>query len=301
MLKMKLFDMLKVATPPKVRRRLLWTRFALRRPTSAHRVLPDFLIIGAMRAGTSSLYKYLGAHPLIVPALRKEIQFFSADYGKGMAWYQTHFPTRLDLQLLELYHGKRSLTFEATPDYLLHPKAAERAAQVVPHAKLIVSLRNPVDRAFSHYQHMYRLGIEPLSFEAAIEQENIRLCALKQKVGEEAFYDNKIFLRYSYFERGLYAKQLEVWFQHFSREQFLILDADQMLANPDAGYTAILNFLNLPMWKPGAYRNYSYLGGRTAKTQPTPKLSDEFRRELSARYAPHNERLFTLLARTFDW
>src|SRR5690606_6491994 len=149
-------------------------------------VLPDFLVIGAMRAGTSSLYKYMGSHPAVIPSLRKEIKYFSSEYNqKNESWYRCHFPTGLDIRLLTSMRGTRIQTFEASPDYLLHPRAAARAAKLVPEAKIIVMLRNPVDRAFSHYQHMFRLGLETLPFEEAIVQEPVRLEAEQTRIGEE--------------------------------------------------------------------------------------------------------------------
>jgi hypothetical protein len=301
MFKMMVHDTLKVLTPIRWRQQILNARFSSRKPTSGLRVLPHFLVIGAMRAGTSSLFKYLGAHPAIVAALRKEIKYFSTAYHQGETWYRCHFPTRYDLRLLSMVQGQEVQTFEASPDYLMHPQAAARAAQWVPDAKLIVMLRNPIERAFSHYGHMVRLGVETLPFEEAMRQESMRFAAEKERVGEDSFYDSKTFLRHSYQYRGMYAEQLERWFAHFPREQILILSSEAFFAEPDASYAEILAFLGLPFWQPPTFRNYSYLGASQPKARPQSRMSDEMRTELSAMFAPHNRRLFDLLGRDFEW
>src|SRR4051812_20031887 len=115
------------------------------------RGLPSVLIIGAQKSGTTSLSSYLVEHPDMLPSLRKEVHYFSFNYERGVNWYRAHFPYT--------HHLRRgALTLDATPYYLVHPLVAQRAAQLLPHAKLVVLLRNPVDRALSHYQHEVRGG-----------------------------------------------------------------------------------------------------------------------------------------------
>ncbi len=113
-----------------------------RRLTSGSRRLPDFIILGAQRAGTSSLYYYLSQHPQILPAVRKELHFFDDHYRRGLGWYRSQFPTR---------GARGTITGEATPYYLSHPHAPARIQRLLPQARLIVLLRNPVERAISHY------------------------------------------------------------------------------------------------------------------------------------------------------
>ena len=99
---------------------------------------------------------------------RKEVSYFTRHFGRGEAWYRTHFPTRARVAVRRRRLHAQVRSFEATPDYLFHPLAAARAAQLVPDAKLIALLRDPVERAYSHYRHMVRLGFEDLSFDEAI-------------------------------------------------------------------------------------------------------------------------------------
>ena len=136
--------------------------------------MPDFLIIGTQRGGTTSLYNYLLARPQIAAATRKEVHFFDNNFHRGIPWYRAHFPSLIQGDMAETIRGQRFITGEASPYYLFHPHAPARAALVVPKAKLIVLLRNPVDRAYSHYCRMVKKGRETLSFEDALAQEEIR-------------------------------------------------------------------------------------------------------------------------------
>src|SRR5579885_2674785 len=133
--------------------------------TSSIRLLPDFIIIGTQRGGTTSLYAYLGQHPQIAPAVIKEVHFFDNNYERGVGWYRTQFPFLIEKSIAKNIGQQNFITGEASPYYLFHPHVPERAAKVVPGAKLIVLLRNPIDRAYSHYYHEVELGHEKLSFE----------------------------------------------------------------------------------------------------------------------------------------
>ena len=182
------------------RRRLARWRVQARRPTSFLRALPDFLIVGTQRGGTSSLYKYLGQHPEVSPSTRKEVEFFSTRFDAGVEWYRAHFPLRR--------RSGRLHTFEATPDYLLHPLAAERAYRLLPEAKIIAMLREPTSRAFSHYNHNRRLGHEPLSFTDALAAEPERIAGERARLLADSSYRALDLRRHGYVERGKYDEQL---------------------------------------------------------------------------------------------
>ncbi len=143
----------------------------VRARTDPDRELPDFLIIGAQRCGTSSFYKYLEDHPLIVPSLRKEVRYFERNYARGEGWYRAHFPSKWHRKWISRRHGREPVSFEASPAYLLHPLAPPRAGQLLPETRIVAMLRNPVDRALSHYRHSVRHGWETPSFEEALEAE----------------------------------------------------------------------------------------------------------------------------------
>lgn len=261
---------------------------AFRLLTSPLRVLPDFLILGAQKAGTTSLHAYLGAHPKIAPALAKEIHFLDYNYARGEAWYRAHFPTRL-----EKWRGAFQLTGEGSPYYLFYPHAAWRAKQLMPHAKLLVLLRNPVDRAYSHYHHQVRLGLETLSFEDAIEQEAERLVGEFEKILADDEYYSFNYQNYSYLARGMYAAQLERWFKHFPREQFLILSSRDFLQQPAHELQRVLDFIDAPRWQPQTFHS--------SNEGKYEMMNEDTRARLVEFFAPHNARLDELLGIHFEW
>ena len=173
--------------------------------------LPDFLIIGAARSGTTSLYEYLIQHSSIHSAVGKEVYFFDKKYNKGINWYRSFFPSKFSKIIISSLQKKSFLTGEATPRYLFHPHSPKRVHQVIPNVKLIVLLRNPIDRAYSHYQMEVDHGDEKLTFEEAIEKEEERITTdLERMEKDENFYSVN-FYRKSYLTRGKYFNQLKRW------------------------------------------------------------------------------------------
>ena len=185
----------------------LWPGIARRRERH-ERLLPDFLIVGAQKCGTSTLAAHLSQHPRLLPPSTKEVHFFDQTYGRGLDWYKAHFRRVDAADRLSRRTGASCLTFEATPYYIFHPAIAERIAQCLPKAKIIIMLRDPVDRAYSHYQHEKSRGYEPLSFEEALENEPHRLQGEEERLREDESYVSRSYMRYSYIARGLYAEQL---------------------------------------------------------------------------------------------
>ncbi|HEV2894458.1 MAG TPA: sulfotransferase, partial [Actinomycetota bacterium] len=165
------------------RRAARWSAQAYARPTAGLRLLPDYLIIGAQRAGTTSLHRYLIQHPGVRTTLRtKGVHFFDTAYGRGMSWYASRFPTKLTAWYVARRHGVELRTGEASPYYLFHPHVPARVAEHLPQVRLIALLRDPVGRAYSHYQHEVARGFETLSFEEAIEAEPARLAGETQRM-----------------------------------------------------------------------------------------------------------------------
>jgi hypothetical protein len=244
---------------------------------TAHlRQLPDFVIIGTQRGGTTSLYRYLTDHPDVGAALRKEIHFFDRHYHQGMNWYLAHFPTR----------GENPAVGEASPNYLLHPDVPERARRDVPHAKFIALLRNPVDRAYSQYQMNVRRGIESLTFEDAIDKERERL----NRCNDPA---SPTWRQYSYTKRGLYREQLERWMSVFPREQFLIVKSEDFYRSPERVVRQTLTYLGLRSWSPADFKAYHLV--------EYPDMDPATRKHLAEYFAPYNKQLYTLLGRNLEW
>lgn len=281
------------------RRSIAEKRVQARGYTARLRVLPDFLIIGAQRSGTSSVYRYLGAHPDLIASVRKETQYFTKRYNEGPEWYRAHFPLAMRVGLQSRLR-RPAKTFEATPDYLFHPLAAGRVRLALPNARFIVLLRDPVERAFSHYKHMHRLGLEELTFEQALDAEDGRISPDLDQLKRDPYHPCVFALRFSYAIRGMYAEQLERWFAEFGRDQFLIIDAQDLFQDERGILASICSFIGVGDWAPDHFRNYSSPGSR-GRPALTEQLNDTTRQRLRTRYEPENERLEKLTGRSFSW
>ncbi len=261
--------------------------------TSPLRLLPDFIIIGGKKCGTSSLYNYLVEHPDVEPAFRKEVHFFDRTSRLGTLRYRAHFPTSAQRRRARRDRGSDLVTGEATPYYLFHPLAPKRVRRTVPRAKLIALLRNPVDRAYSHYHHEERRGTEPLSFEEAVEREAGRLDGERERMLRDESYDSLSYRRYSYLSRGVYVDQIRNWRDHFPEGQILILRTEDLHADPSSVLGQTLGFLGLKPMDLGEYAK--------TNTGSYEGMGDAARNRLVEYFRPHNERLYEYLGRDFGW
>jgi hypothetical protein len=250
------------------------------------RSLPTFLVLGAQKAGTTALFLYLSEHPVVRPPIEKEIGYFSTLHGNGLSWYRAHFP-------LQARFGRTFSTGEATPYYLFHPLAPSRVAAELPDAKLIVLLRNPVDRAYSHHQHRLRLGIEHLEFADALEAEADRLAGERQRMLDVDGYESREFNEFSYKARGRYAEQLSEWLRYFPREQLLVLISEEFFAAPADHFRRVLEFIELPEWQPASFRPWNEGYYEPMDRDVRSALVDYFR--------PHNQRLRDEFGIATDW
>jgi hypothetical protein len=188
---------------------------------------------------------------------------------------------------------RRSLVGEASPSYLFHPLAPERVARLLPDARLIALLRNPVDRAFSHYQHEVALGREPLSFEAAVDREDERMQGELDRMLRDPSYFSLAWWNYTYVARGRYAEQLERWFASFPREQLLVLFTEELSADTARTYRRVLGFLGV--------------GVRDLESYPRifdrdyPGMHSVTRARLDKEFEGPNRRLASLLGRNLPW
>ncbi|MEV1288072.1 sulfotransferase [Micromonospora sp. NPDC049679] len=247
--------------------------------------LPDFLVIGGQRCGTTSLHHYLADHPQVRVASGKELQFFSLHYGRGQRWYRGHFPSAVP--------GRRS--FEASPYYLFHPAVPARVAATLPGGRFIALLRDPVERAYSHYLHSRSYGAEPLAFADALAAEPARLAAALRR-GPETRAAHAALRNHSYLARGRYAEQVERWLTHVPRERLLVLRSEDLYADPAAVYGEILRFLDLEPFTPAGFARHT----RRVDQGPSA-LTGALRADLAAHFAPHNDRLAELLGWSRTW
>jgi len=270
------------ALPEPARKALRGGYRAYGRATAGLRPLPDFLILGAQKAGTTALYAYLRWHPEITGPSFKEVSFFDRHYAHGERWYRAHMPAR-----------RRSLVGEASPSYLFHPLAPERVASMLPDARLIALLRSPVDRAFSHYQHEVALGREPLQFEDAIDREEQRMRGEVEHMLREPSYFSHAWWNYTYVARGQYAEQLERWFARFPRERLLVLFTEELAADTAGTYRRVLDFLGA-----GAHDLESYPRIFEREYEQMPP---EARARLERLFEEPNRQLSALLKRELPW
>jgi hypothetical protein len=270
--------------------------FRVRRLQARRRVLPDFLIIGAQKGGTTSLYDYLGQHPQIARSLRKEINFFTGGpdpevdlWRLGEGWYRAHFPLRA-----KMAPGQKA--FEASPDYMLHPLAAGRIAGLLPDVKLVAMLRNPTDRAISHYFHNVREGEparngETLPIGAAMAAEEARMAPIL--AAED--YRCVAFRALSYKLRGHYADQLARYLALFPRENLLVLRAEDLFEDPDGLMARLFAFLDVAPNLAALQFAARNVGFNARPVDPAVRES------LDAYFAPLNRRLYELIGEDFGW
>ena len=257
--------------------------------TAPMRLLPGFIMIGAQRCGTTSLFRALTAHPQVVrPAFHKGINFFDLNYPRGMTWYRGHFPVSPIAETVTARHGG-PVSFEASGYYMYHPFALERIAHHLPQVKLVVMLRDPVERAYSAYRHELSRGYEWESFEKALALENERLIGEFDRMRADLSYESFPHRHHSYRHRGHYADQLERAFGLFPREQLHVIDSEMFFGKPALEYQRLLAFLGLRPFGLTAFGRHN--------AEPGAPMEPATRRMLEEYYAPHNKRLAELL----DW
>jgi tetratricopeptide (TPR) repeat protein len=241
---------------------------------------PDFLIAGFPKCGTTSLFSYLCQHPQALCGHRKELNFFTTQFDLGLDWYLSHFPAITD--------SPEFLTGESTPSYLDYPEVDRRVAQLCPNIKLIVLLRNPIDRAISQYHHLVRLGEESRSLQAVVLDEIEQL----QQASEYQFqYVND--WRSCHLSGGLYLYKLQRWFALFPREQFLILQSEMLYRDSAATTKRACQFLGLP--------DYDFSDFPVLQAGDYAPVSEDVRSILRDYFQPHNQKLEDFLEMQFNW
>jgi Sulfotransferase domain. len=206
--------------------------------TAPIRVDPDFMVIGAQKAGTTTLFGYFKEHPQVAMPRVKEIHFYDLNYDRGQNFYRRNFLTTPMKVISEVRQGK-CITGEATPYYLFHPDVPSRVFKHHPSIRLIAILRDPVDRAISHFKHNVRMKRERRSFQEAIESDGL--------YADTTITSSDQLQHFSYLQRGRYSKQLDRWFEYFPKEQMLILDFTQLVKDPNGTLHKVYSFLEIKM------------------------------------------------------
>lgn len=270
-----------IASKDRVERLSLLHRARIGARRAVPRSLPDFLVIGAQRSGTTTLYDYLASQPGVRRPVRKEIHYFAAHYGRGLSWYRAHFP-------IALRADRRWLTFECTPYYLLHPLVPMRVKSDLPDVKLVVLLRDPVDRFLSQYRMNVERGIEVRPLAAVVAAERAQGHAEIEAGSNSPEHRN-----FSYLARGRYVEQLQRWFAQFPRASFHLIDFDDLVEQPRPTLEQACDFLGLTAPTMDAALHSGYRTGRSAAGPAVEGLR--------AYYETYDKQLSELVERTFRW
>ncbi|CUR55118.1 Sulfotransferase domain-containig protein [metagenome] len=266
--------------------------------TVSQRTMPDFLVIGTKRGGTTSLFNYLMMHPGILGLFpqsraKKSSDYFFKQQHHGETWYRSHFHTSAYRSLKQRRLGYATVAGEASPYYLWDPRIAGAVHAFSPSMKAIALVRDPVERAWSHYQERTANGVEPLSFPDALRAEDDRLQGELEAMDADPVYYSEAHDWYSYRSRGIYLPQLQNWRATFPDDQLLVLRSEDMYADVQGTFDTICEFLGVP---PFALPTTRTFGAGRRSTMP-----EESRAELTEFYAPHNAALETYLGRELGW
>ena len=245
--------------------------------------LPEFLLVGAQKSGTTVLYDLIKQHPKVVKKVG-EVHFFDLNFFRGIEWYKKRFPKRPHAE---------DIVGDHSPYYLFHPLVPKRVHAISPKMKIIMILRNPVERCYSHYWHNRGKKLESLTFENALEAEPKRLAGEKTKLLLKPNYKSHSYQHHSYLARGIYVEQIQNWLSYFPQKQMLILRSQDLRRDPVGVLNKVYAFLGLPQHtvvlnNPDKHSNY-------------PPITPEMREKLEAYYLPFNQKLEELLGMQFDW
>lgn len=266
--------------------------------TAGWRPLPDFLIVGTKRGGTTSMWNWLVEHPAVLPMFpavrgKKSSDYFFDGGAAGERWYRSHFPTQAYRSRMARRLGHRVVTGEASPLYMYDPRICAQVADLMPDVRVIIQLRNPVKRAVSHWQERVEQGVEPLGFEAALAAEQQRTDGELDRMLADPRYYSKEFDWYGYRHRGIYAPQVSQWLSTFSADQILFVISEEFSADEQSVMNTVSDFLGVPRYQRTAYPRHNL--------SPKVSIDPAVLTELAEFYRPHNQELYQLLGRDLGW
>lgn len=280
-------------TPERLKRTGRAAYLLTSRPTAGLRFVPDFIIAGVQRGGTTSLFRALLQHPQAVrPTFHKGTDYFSAHYDQGEAWYRSHFPLRRVAALRWRGDGA-PVAFESCEYYFFHPLAAQRIAADLPHVKVVVMLRDPVERAYSAYEHERARGYEQADFDTALAEEDSRVAADLDRMASGQIVDSYASRHYAYAHRGDYVTQLRRLYAHVPRERVLVLQSESFFAEPEAAFARMAAFVGLGEPPRMHFEQHN--------ARPRSDMSSAARARLIERYAAQVPDLAELLGEPPQW
>lgn len=259
--------------------------------TSPLRVLPDFIIIGAMKSGTTSLYYNISQHSNIYEAAYDEIGFFDDNFDLGLLWYKSMFPSIFKKKISK-FKNKEFLTGEDTPFYFWKENAVNRIQKILPNVKLILILRNPIDRAYSNYTDKINRGTETTEFDEVVKNEIAFIQNKSSKLKKNNLLTD-IITEPAYLAKGIYVKQLELWTKKFPLEQIHILSTEKMAKDPFKTLENVFEFLEIS--------KESIKIPELRKKKEYSPMNSETRKLLIEFFKPYNEELYKMINQRFEW
>jgi len=261
--------------------------------TAPLRPVPDFLIVGAQRCGTTSLHRYLLQHPAVLGArFQKGVHWFDEHYDRPLSWYRANFPTTIRRRWVARRSGARPVAGESSPYYLFHPHAPRWIGERLPDVRLIALLRDPVERAWSHYQHNVARGMEPLGFAEALDAEPDRLAGAEERLATPGAVD-LAHRRGSYVARGRYVEQLERVWDAVPPERVLVLFTADLDRQPAETLARVHEFLGVPVRPPETTRRWNQ--------QAPADLPGDTRDRLEAAFVDADRALAERLGQSLPW
>jgi hypothetical protein len=255
--------------------------------TARWRMQPSFIVIGAQRAGTTTLYRLLSEHPDVIrPTASKGIGYFDDKYAQGRRWYRGQFP-------LAIGRARSKVAFESSGYYLFHPLAPERIARDLPGVRVVAMLRDPVERAYSAHQHEFARGFDDRPFEEAIELEKARLDGEVERICTSPGYASYEHRHHAYLTRSQYSEQLQRYVDLLGRDRVYIVDADRFFAAPEREFAELQRWLELRPWTPEKVEAWNQ-----RRRDP---ISAELRAELMRHFEPYDDALAALTGRAPSW
>ncbi len=272
--------------------------------THRFRPLPEFMIIGAKRSGTTSLYFQLLQHPGVLPLYpsakllpkardTKGVHYFDTQADRGDDWYRSHFPSVLVRSVAATRLGYEPQAGEASPYYLFHPLAPRRAFRTNPSARLVALLRDPVERTYSHYREQRRNGVEQLSFAEALDAELERTDGEHERLLADDHAVSFPHEQQSYVAQSEYVHGFRRWLALFDRRQLAVVTSERFYPDPSGTADELYRFLGLP--------ELGRRPERVLNAAPKEPMDPGIHRMLVAHFAPFNRELEALLGQDLGW
>jgi Sulfotransferase domain len=280
--------------PPRVRDVGRTASLSFGRATSGLRARPDFLLVGAQRCGTTSLFRALLSHPHVLRAnFLKGVNYFDVNSDKGMSWYRAHFPLSATANRHAPPGHDHAQVFEASGYYMFHPHAPRRIIDELPDVKIVAMVRDPVERAFSAYKHEFARGFETETLERALDLEDERVVPELDRMLADAGYQSDVYRHQAYRRRGQYAEQLRRFVDALGPHRVHVVQSELFFTQPADEYSSLLEFLGLPVVLPGSFERYN--------PRPSAPLDAAIATRLREHFEPHDAALEAYLQASPSW